>query len=825
MAINRQIVLLSALALVLGLSTCNRTSDSSAPIRLVDAFRPEMVKGTPNSVAKAEKLASWDFSKSANVPNKDAPATLGWQTGANVSGLTVKSGRLVGRSTDEIPIIYVTQTVENDDLVHSIEIRMRVSKGSDLSVSWQRKEELNFKDLLPAVKQVPWLDKTPLIPGDAFQTYSIEFSRPTAARNFRHLLIRPTDSASADFELESVRLVSRREHLQRVPSGVGWQGLAEIYRETLIARSPERIEMEVDVPDHPWLDLNVGTVEFSPVTFKVGVSGGNDGQSSTLLERTITKPQRWESVPVDLSAYQGRRIRLSLSLQSGEAGDLGFWGSPVIRSNGSAPLVTRQKPADPSVETGEAPRGVILIVADTLRRDHLNFYGCKRETAPFLTRLAGEGALFTDTISQATWTKASMPSIMTSLYPSQEGVKEFSDRLPAGANTMAEVFRSAGYATVSYSSVAFSGRFTNLHQGFEELHEAGSVPDRETNSKTAREYVDRLTAWLELHRNVPFFVFLHVFDPHDPFEPYPPYNGIWADLGKKEEHLEQVKKVRELITDPSMKRRGLPSREELIKAGLNPEEYVSYNKDWYDGSIRALDAEISRLYERLRGLSLSDKTLLVFSSDHGEEFLEHGHMFHGQSVYGELNQVPLFFHLPGVVPRTVVDGTVQSIDIMPTILEICRLAEPPKLSGHSLTGQMSRQTHQMSRSAKPSAVAFASEAGEPRPAFTEKQPTKGSGGPEPKGVGSVALVWNGWKLIQNYQRSEGMPEYELYRRTNDPLDQHDLAQKFPEQVTKMRAMIETWRKSIPSGRLPEDKTGGSLSSDELQRLRSLGYVK
>lgn len=826
MSVHRQIMLLSALALVPGLSSCRRAAESAAPIRLVDNFRPQMLTGTPNSIAKAEPLASWEFSKARAAKNQEDGATLGWKAGSGVSGLTVKTGHLAGHSTEEIPIIYVTQKVDNDDLVHSIEIRMRVTKGSDLSVSWQKKEDLNFKDILPAVKQAPWLDKAPLIPGEAFQTYSIEFSRPTAARNFRHLMIRPTDAADADFELESVRLVSRREHLQRVPSGVGWQGLAEIYRETLIARSPETVEMDVEVPDHPWLDLNVGTVELSPVTFKVGISIGNDSQSATVLERTITTPQRWESVPVDLAQYQGRRIRLSLSLQSGEAGALGFWGSPVIRSNGSAPRVTRQKPADQaSVEPSKTPRGVILIVADTLRRDHLNFYGYKRETAPFLTRLAGEGALFRDTISQATWTKASMPAIMTSLYPSQEGVKEFSDRLPAAANTLAEVFRSAGYATVSYSSVAFSGRFTNLHQGFEELHEAGSVPDRETNSKTAREYVDRLNGWLELHRDVPFFVFLHVFDPHDPFEPYPPYNGVWADLGKKEAHLEQVKKVRELIKDPSMKRRGLPSRDELVQAGLNPEEYVSYNKDWYDGSIRALDAELSRLYERLRGLRLSDKTLLVFSSDHGEEFLEHGHMFHGQSVYGELNQVPLFFHLPGTVPRTAVDETVQSIDIMPTILEICRLAEPPRLSGHSLTPEMSRQNHQLSRSADQPAVVYASESPAPRPAFTEKQPTKGSGGPEPKGVGSVAVIWNGWKLIQNYQRPEGMPEYELYKRTDDPLDQHDLAQKFPEQVTKMRALIETWRKGIPAGRLPEDKTQGNLSSEELQRLRSLGYVK
>jgi len=161
------------------------------------------------------------------------------------------------------------------------------------------------------------------------------------------------------------------------------------------------------------------------------------------------------------------------------------------------------------VATGEpvrAPRGVILIQADTLRRDHLDAYGYSRPTAPAIARLAKEGELFRNYTVQATWTKVSTPTLMTSLYPSAHTVADFTDRLPAGATTLAEVFREAGFATLSMSSILFTGQFTNLHQGFEEVHESGSLPDQQS-SKTARDYVDRLLPWLDAHRDVPFFVF------------------------------------------------------------------------------------------------------------------------------------------------------------------------------------------------------------------------------------------------------------------------------------------------------------------------------
>src|SRR6185295_7653379 len=138
----------------------------------------------------------------------------------------------------------------------------------------------------------------------------------------------------------------------------------------------------------------------------------------------------------------GREVTLSLGLAADLAGALGLWGAPVIRN---APA------ADGG---GKTPvRGVILVWADTLRRDHLDAYGYSRPTAPTVRGLAEQGVRFTDCVAQATWTKVSGPSIFTSLYPTTHGVSDIPDRLPASATTLTEVFREGGWATFGLGSI------------------------------------------------------------------------------------------------------------------------------------------------------------------------------------------------------------------------------------------------------------------------------------------------------------------------------------------------------------------------------------
>ncbi len=614
-------------------------------------------------------------------------------------------------------------------------------------------------------------------------------------------------------------MIFRKDYLSSIPSGTSWQGLAGIYRETLVTRSPETSSVSVSLPSRPWLDLAVGTIEDGPVTFRVIARETPPAEQSAgkvVLERTVSIPNQWEGVPVDLSEMAGENVILSFSLEAETTGTLGFWGSPVIRNRGRLPagLPSPGGRAGEDPDAGTPPRGVILLLADTLRADHLEVYGYTRPTAPELTRLASEGAVFEDCISQASWTKVSVASILTSLYPTSHGISRITDWLPGSGVTLAEVYRDAGYATLSLLSNPLPGRLSALHQGFEEVHERESLslPPGQSTSKTARGYVDRLLPWLEAHRDVPFFVFLHVLDPHTPYQTYPPYDKLWGDPAHRAEYNRQLQLVSEYVQDPARRFLGIPTREELEKAGIDAQKFVAYEIDLYDSSIRAMDAEIARLMEGLSSIGLEDDTLIAVISDHGEEFLEHGKLRHGQTLYGEMTNVPLIIWGSGRVPTAVVSETVQSIDLMPTLLELSSLPLPEGIQGQSLVPllQGGASSSEWRR----------------RPAVSERAtpPT----GPHLAGVeiDSFAVVADGWKLIHHPRRPGGWPEYELYDHRSDPLDLLDLAASKPEIVEQLARELESWHEQALAARLvAEETTPEGLSSEELQRLRSLGYIQ
>jgi arylsulfatase A-like enzyme len=780
---------------------------ATPPIRLVDVFKPDAVTGERADASRAITPTEWRFDGEAPAPPPAvATATRGWDASPAVTGLAIRDGRLTGRTTGDFPIVHVERRrgLDDRDLLHAVEVRMRVSAGTTVSFQGVPGERVDFAQAQRDAAAFPWALSAPLTPGEAIQTYTLTPPTAAPANAYRHLLLRPTDASGASFEIESVRLILRKEYLAGIPSGIGWQGLGEIYRESLTARTPETIAITTELPDRPWLDLAIGTIEDGPVTFRVRADvEGDSADGNALLEHTVTTPHRWEVRPIDLERFGGKTVKLSLTVAAEHNGAIGFWGSPVIRSRAGAPQASSDT---------RKPQGVILIQADTLRRDHLSIYGYSRETAPTLGRFAAEGVLFNNYTVQATWTKVSTPSLMTSLYPTTHGVLDFPHRLPASAHTLAESFRSAGWATVGMTSVLFAGQFTNLHQGFEELHEDGSLPNR-GSSKTAREYVDRLTTWIERHNEAPFFAFLHLFDPHDPYEPYRPYDSIWASPARKDEHVRQLAEVRKVIANPLLQRFGMASRAELEKANIEPEPFVQHDRDWYDGSIRAMDVEIGRLLQSLRQLGLDDRTLIVFLSDHGEEFLEHGRMFHGQTVYGELTRVPLIMRWPGGLSGgRIVNEVVQSIDVMPTLLALGGIEAPQGLQGQSLTPLLSA----------------GGESGEWRrqPAITEKAVTQPGAAPPPHETESYAITDGQWKLVRNVIRAEGVPEFELYDAANDPLDKTDVASAHGDVVERLAKALDGWKAMAQKARLASDTEGTkNLSPEQLQRLRSLGYVK
>ena len=797
--------LLAVALLVLTVACGGGSGEGGGVIRLFDRFSSDSVSGTPSTSAQSPDSIAWRFDGTPPTAEDNAE-TWGWEAGSDVRGLEVADGMLSGTSSGDFPIVAAmwTGTIDDRDVLHAVEVRIRVSDGANLAVDLSGAETIDLEQAQQATGLTSWQLTTPLQAGDDPQTYTLSPSQTVAMSGVRHVLVRPTDVDDADFDIEHVRVISRTEHLASVASGIGWQGLAEIYHETLVARSPEILSFAVELPVAPWLDLALGSPDERPVTFHVSLTA-SDGDHS-LLEHTVTTPHRWERQRVDLAEFAGQSATLSLSLTADDEGTIGFWGTPVVRSSlGPADL-------EASGALGVAPQGVIFVHADTLRSDHLDMYGYERETAPILQGLAGEGARFDTVMAQGTWTKVSTPSFMTSLYPLSTGVHGFADRLPAAAITLAETYRDAGYATLALSSVLFTGQFTNLHQGYEELHESGSTET--PGPKTARAYVDRIAEWLQVHRDVPFFIYLHVFDPHDPYEPYRPYDGLWADPAHKEEHEEQLDTVREVIDDPLRRNFGMPTRAELEQVEVDPDDFIAYDQGWYDGSIRAMDVEMGRLFERVRGLGLDERTLLVFTSDHGEEFFDHGQMFHGQTVYGELARVPLVMRWPGVIPADrVVDETVQLIDIMPTLLELTGLPPVDGMQGQSLVPLLALGDSAEGHWA-------------PRQAFIEKAITNDNFSPPPRDTESYAVVDGGWKLIHNRIRPDGVPEFELYDIHEDPLDLDDRASEQTDVVERLARDIDRWQRVAEAARLPEDAASTEgMTQEQLERLRSLGYIR
>ena len=796
----KRLTIVPAIAVALFASCSEPRSGDLPSVRLVDLLDPEAIGGAaPEGV---------------NVESEGALPLSAWRAGPGVAGLEMRDGKLHGRSTDPHPVIYTPLPAWSDmsDTVDSVELAISISAGSQIRGTIGGGDEPNFEHARYNAETNELFLKADIVAVLGMQTITMPQASTQRLAGSRFLYLSPTNVADADFEIEAVRLVTTSERLASTPSGIAWQGLSDIFRESIVSRSPESFSIDVTIPPGAWLDLSLGGLSERPITFEV--SAGQDPATEPLLRQTITTPKRWEPAVVDLAGYAGRTVTLNFALTAEQDNTLGLWGNPTIRVPKRDPAALAEAS---NAISAEPPRNVILIQADTLRRDHLQFHGYERPTAPTLARMASEGALFTDNISPASWTKVATPSIMTSLYPTSHTVADFPDRLPAAATTLAELYREAGYATLAYSSIMFTGKFTNLHQGYDELHEFGSLS--EESAKTSREYVDRLTTWIDRHPDTPFFAFLQVFDPHSPFEPRSPYNTLWADPAGRDEHLSRIAKLKPFVKSFYYSQQ-LGTRKETDAAGIEAEQFWDYHKGWYDGSIRGMDSEIARLLERLQSHGSLDDTLIVFFSDHGEEFHEHGGAFHGGSVYGELTNVPLFFSWPAGLPGGVaVAETVRSIDIMPTVVEISRLPAPEGMQGQSLLPLMIAARD--APDDRDGLLATAADLGWRPEAAVSENVTVGD-----DKLRATALISGEWRLIHNsFIPAKDRPEYELFNHRQDPLNLQNVAEEHSEIVERLKNELSKWREAAVSAMLEEENSTEGMTPQEIERLKSLGYVQ
>lgn len=398
-------------------------------------------------------------------------------------------------------------------------------------------------------------------------------------------------------------------------------------------------------------------------------------------------------------------------------------------------------------------RQVVLISIDTLRADRLGAYGYDAQaTSPNIAQLAQQSVVFERAFAAAPLTIPSLAAVLTGRYPVEVGAYTTSDGVAADAVTLAELFRQHGFATATFNTHALLvSERAGFRQGFDTVVPEHIVPLEEGEHKASFAANEpALMGWLEAHAKDPFFVWIHDMSPHLP----PTVGNPW-------------------LTTPGWNR--------------------------YDAEVRNSDDLIGRVLRKLAELRLGADLLLVVTADHGAAFGdEHRLTGHQDVMYDEVLRVPLLIGAPVFEARRVA-APVELIDLYPTIAALARLPVPPGVRGESLVPLL---TGIRSEAVRPYAFHMrfffdtpdtwhwlAVRDGEWK--LLAKTPAHGHDGPP------------GWDL------GDPKTSFELYRTRDDPGEQTDLLEQHPEQVERLRGVLDTWTSSLaemPARAAPDDAT-------------------
>ncbi|OGL41447.1 MAG: hypothetical protein A2042_05940 [Candidatus Schekmanbacteria bacterium GWA2_38_11] len=448
---------------------------------------------------------------------------------------------------------------------------------------------------------------------------------------------------------------------------------------------------------------------------------------------------------------------------------------------------------------------IILILIDTLRADHLSCYGYKQKTSPNIDRFAKEGVLFINSFSQSSWTRSSVASLFTSLYPTQHNANLPEDYLTDEAITLAEILKSEGYITTAFVSNACVSKDFRFDQGFDFYYDVWDFitgPEK-YNQVIRRSFIGRVInnisknkffydnnnaktlnsvaiSWLKNNKDRKFFLYLHYMDPHSPYDPPAPFyrkyvNSLNPDVYKGNDRFD------------------------------NKEVNVSL----YDGEIEFTDLQIGELLKTIDDLKLNNNTLVILLSDHGEAFLEHNNLGHGATVYKEEIHVPLIMRWQGYIPgnRTIAYQAC-TIDIMPTILDFLNIQYKGIQEGRSLVpvikAQESRgreymlfQQHDLNYSSKEARLMLSLRKGEYK---------------------YITKVFKGSKAYPSKVE-------QLFDLSKDPGELYNIISQKPEEVKIIKQKINLLTKHIKETSLQPAETKTKVNEKAMEQMRALGYIQ
>jgi arylsulfatase A-like enzyme/Tfp pilus assembly protein PilF len=406
-----------------------------------------------------------------------------------------------------------------------------------------------------------------------------------------------------------------------------------------------------------------------------------------------------------------------------------------------------------AVRTSGGGTPAILITIDTLRADRLTCYGYTKGKTANIDALAADGVLFENVYAQTPITLPSHATILTGTYPMYHRVQDVVGRLRDGVPTLAEILKQNGYVTGAFvGSTVLSARW-RLNRGFDVYDDRFSVPeglrqvDFDRLERRAEDVIAPALGWLEANSRQPFFLWVHLFDPHDPYTPPPPFSEEFRDRP-------------------------------------------------YDGEIAYVDASLAKLFQKLKGLGIYDRSFIVLMSDHGESLGEHQEMHHGYFVYDATLKVPMILKFPGSRFRgTRLANKVRTVDVAPTILQQLNVPAPPSFQGESLL-----------------AMAAGKRQGVDLPVYSETYYPK---------------IHFNWSPLFSYQPGDDKyieaPQSELYDTKTDRQELNNLVQLNRALAGRLKSDLLAYQRRY-SAAGPQSDVARELDPETVARLKSLGYV-
>ncbi|MFC2001651.1 sulfatase [Chloroflexota bacterium] len=423
-------------------------------------------------------------------------------------------------------------------------------------------------------------------------------------------------------------------------------------------------------------------------------------------------------------------------------------------------------------------RNVILITIDCLRADHLGCYGYGRETSPFLDQLAANGVTFQNAFANGPFTAAAFLSILASAYPLDF---EHQTPLPKKAVLISETLKAKGIATAAIHSNPYLSAFYGYNRGWDYFEDFMYPTIGKRGNTLGRVVPERVKGlyqflklclfgvkpfenaaaintcainWLNQNKDSSFFAWLHYMDIHEPYLVYS--TGIRQ---KDSKNISRISQIKSLINSQ--------------KGKLTPEDLRNFVAI-YDDKLRYIDEQLKSLVNFLKNNELLDNTLLIITSDHGQEFLDHGGFGHVARFYDELIHIPLILSGPEIAGHSD-DSLVSQIDICPTILHFYGIPSPIEYQGCNLLENSDRE------------YIISEAAHNERGVYLEGNKIY------PSEFRTYAIRTERWKYIGKYRNSNSIGS-ELYDLQNDPQEKIDIAST-RQQVTREFAQILDYRLS------------------------------